>query len=38
MNVLFVYSDVGYHLPKGVTVALIYLSVSELTSYIAGCL
>ena len=34
MNVLFVYSDVGYHLPKGVTIALIYLSVSELTSYI----
>lgn len=32
MNVLFVYSDVGYTLPKGVTVALIYLSVSELTS------
>ena len=31
MNVLFVYSDVGYTLPK-VTIALIYLSVSELTS------
>ena len=36
MNVLYVYSDVGYKLPKGVGSALIYLSVSELTSYVAG--
>ena len=36
MNVLYVYSDVGYKLPKGVANALIYLSVSELTSYVAA--
>ena len=30
MNVLYVYSDVGYKLPKGVGNTLIYLSVSEL--------
>ena len=36
MNVLYVYSQVGYKLPKGVGIALIYLSVSELTSYVAG--
>ena len=36
MNVLYVYSEVGKNLPKGVGIALIYLSVSELNSCIAG--